>query len=333
MRLPADDLRDIAAGVDTSGLRGKTVVITGGTGFIGRWLVETFCFLNKAHDLRARACVLGRNVDRFCASAPHLADDDAVTMMDAAELPAHFDLVIHGATAPSEELASGGPDLFFETIELSRGILEAAVRAGAQRFLYLSSGAVYGRQPAGLSHVPETFMGAPDVLDRASAYGETKRVGELLCAAYSRQSALTTVSARGFAFIGPHIPLNGKFAAGNFLKHAIEKTPIDVRGDGTPIRSYLHTADLTVWLWTMLLRGNGAYNVGSEDCVSIGQLAAETAKLADVPVTIHGRAEAGKPPDRYVPSTERARTELGLTETIDWRTALRKTFDWYRESA
>src|SRR4051812_36336749 len=152
MRLPADDLRDIAARVDTSGLRGKTVVIAGGTGFIGRWLVETFCFLNKSHDLRARACVLGRNVERFRADAPHLANDDSVSMMEPAELPDRFDLVIHGATAPSEDLANGGPDLFFETIELSRAILEAAVRAGAQRFLYLSSGAVYGRQPAGLSH-------------------------------------------------------------------------------------------------------------------------------------------------------------------------------------
>src|SRR6185369_2592820 len=113
----------------------------------------------------------------------------------------------------------------------------------------------------------------------------------------------------------------------------LDRVPIDVRGDGTPLRSYMYTSELAIWLWTLLLRGNGAYDVGSEHAVSIAELAREAGRFADVPVTIHGRAEPGKEPERYVPCTERARNELGLRETIDWRTALRKTYDWYRESA
>jgi dTDP-glucose 4,6-dehydratase len=224
------------------------------------------------------------------------------------QLPDRFDLVIHGATPPSEELANADRALVLETVALTRRMLEAAERAGAQKFLYLSSGAVYG---------PKT------------PYGETKQLSERLC----EESSIPTVIARAFAFIGPYIPLNGKFAAGNFLKNALEGVPIDVRGDGTPLRSYMYMSDLAIWLWTLLLRGNGVYDVGSEKAVSIAELAQEAGKLAGVPVTIHGRPQPGKPPERYVPSTERARNELELCETIDWRTALRKTFDWYRESA
>jgi len=304
MKLPLADLEDVAARVDASGLRGKTLLITGGTGFIGRWLLETFCFLETG----AHMYVTSRNIDAFRAKAPHLADHPAITMVS--EPPATFDLVIHGATPPSEALANGGPALFFETIEATHRLLEASVGAGAQRFLYLSSGAVYGT---------------------ASAYGETKHVGELLCSMYSKQ--LHTVVARGFAFIGPNIPLSGKFAAGNFLKNALDHTPIEVIGDGTPLRSYLYMSDLAVWLWTLLLRGDGVYDVGSEEEVSIEELALEAAKLSGVPVTIYGRAQPGRAPERYVPSTARARNELGLLATVDWRTALRKTYDWYRESA
>jgi dTDP-glucose 4,6-dehydratase len=304
MKLPLADLEDVAARVDATGLRGKTLLITGGTGFIGRWLLETFCFL----DTGARMYVTSRDIDAFRAKAPHLTGHPAITMVS--EPPASFDLVIHGATPPSEALATGGPSLFFETIEATHRLLDASVRAGAQRFLYLSSGAVYGA---------------------ASAYGETKHVGELLCSMYSKQ--LHTIVARGFAFIGPHIPLSGKFAAGNFLKNALDGTPIEVLGDGTPLRSYLYMSDLAVWLWTLLLRGDGLYDVGSEDEVSIEELAHEAAKLSGVPVTIHGVAQPGRAPERYVPSTARARNELGLQATVDWRTALRKTYDWYRESA
>ncbi len=294
MTLPSGDLEDVAARVETSGLRGKTVVMTGGTGFIGRWMVETFAFLERVHRLDARLFVVSRN-----PKPPMIGWDG---------LPGRFDLVIHGATPSSDELSKGDRALIEETVGLTRTMLEAAERAGAQRFLYLSSGAVY---------LPP------------SPYGETKHRSERLCA----ESPLATVIARAFAFIGPYIPLDGKFAAGNFLKNALEHTPIDVRGDGTPLRSYMYMSDLAIWLWTLLLRGDGVYDTGSEEPVSIAELAREAAKLANVPVTIHGRAEPGKPPERYVPSTERARRELGLRETVDWRTALRKTYDWYRESA
>jgi len=347
MKLPSRDLDEAAARVMRNGgeaLRGRSIFLTGGTGFIGRWVIESFCRLNATHDLRARMAILTRDPERFQASAPHLAADPALTVVNGdlralahgqtSPAPQQCDAVVHGATETSETLARD-PRAFLATIEATRDALEFAVRTGARRFLYLSSGMVYGRQPRTLSHVPEDFAGAPDTLDPESAYGETKRDGELLCASYGKQLGLEAVIARGFAFIGPHLPLDRNFAAGNFLRDALDEAPIAVRGDGTPLRSYLYAADLASWLWTLLLKGTPgrAYNVGSENAVSIAELARETAALVHPPlsVTIAGVPDSGRAPDRYVPSTARARSELALEETVDWRTALRKTYEWHRE--
>jgi dTDP-glucose 4,6-dehydratase len=348
MKLPARDLDEAAARVMRNGgeaLRGRSILLTGGTGFIGRWIIESFCRLNAAHDLRARMAILTRDSERFQASAPHLAADPALMVVNgdlralalgqSSPAPQQCDAVVHGATESSETLARD-PRAFLATIEATRDALDFAVRTRARRFLYLSSGLVYGRQPRDLSHIPEDYAGAPDPLDTDSAYGETKRDGELLCASYAKQFGLEVVIARGFAFIGPHLPLDRNFAAGNFLRDALNGAPIQIRGDGTPLRSYLYAADLAWWLWVLLLKGASgrAYNVGSENALSIAELAREAAGLVHPPltVTIAGVPAPGKAPLRYVPSTARARSELGLEETVDWRTAFGKTYEWHRES-
>src|SRR5947207_12138970 len=103
MKLPLDDLKDVAANVDTSGLRGKTIVITGATGFIGRWLVETFSFLNDAHDLNARMFAVSRHVTQALLPVPHRQECLCYIRWD--QLPDRLDLAIHGATPSSDELA------------------------------------------------------------------------------------------------------------------------------------------------------------------------------------------------------------------------------------
>jgi dTDP-glucose 4,6-dehydratase len=333
MKLPAREVGDVVARVARGGddaLRGSSLVVTGGTGFLGRWIVETFCALNAARELGAQMFVTTRNAARFREEAPHLANDRAIEL---STLPPRCDFVVHGATPSAAELAND-PRLLVDTIAATRDALELAIRCRARRFLYMSSGAMYGPQPPELALLPETFRGAHDALDPSTAYAETKRASELLCAAYAKQHGLEIVVVRGFSFIGPHLPLTDKFAAGNFLASALAGRRIEIRGDGTPVRSYLGTNDFAAWFWAILLRGisGRAYNVGSETPVTIGELAREAAQLADVPqpVTIHGAPPADRPPARYVPSTARAREELGVEETTDWRAALRSTFDWIR---
>jgi dTDP-glucose 4,6-dehydratase len=275
-----------------------------------------------------------RNAAALRESAPTIAADAAVSIVEPREVPERCDFVIHAATDSADNLASQ-PRRFVEAIDLTNAALEFATRAGAKRFLYISSGAVYGKQPPEPPLLEEDFSGAPDLTDSRSAYGESKRAGELLCASYKNAGTHVAI-ARLFSVIGPLIPLGPKFAAGQFLDDALHGRQIEVRGDGTPLRTYLYAADAAVWLWTILLRGeNGrAYNAGSEAQVSILELAREAAALVSpvLPVALRGTPEAARAADRYVPSTQRARRELGLSETIGWRDALKKTFEWYRST-
>jgi nucleoside-diphosphate-sugar epimerase len=173
-------------------------------------------------------------------------------------------------------------------------------------------------------------------LNRASAYAEGKRAAELLCA-LTASSRLSTTIARCFAFVGPYMQLDTHFAIGNFISDALRGGPIQVKGDGSPVRSYLYASDLTVWLWTMLFKGRSgrAYNVGSEDALNIAAVAHEVAAAVpqEIGVRIASAPQSGVPIHRYVPSTARAHQELGLQAETPLREAIRKTHDWFSAKA
>jgi nucleoside-diphosphate-sugar epimerase len=321
-------------------LRGARLFLTGGTGFFGCWLLETLTWANERRSLGASAVVLTRNAAAFHAKAPHLARQASTRFVegDLRTFPfpdGAFTHVIHAGVDASVPATAPDRLRIFDTIAGgTQRTLEFAARSGARRFLYTSSGAVYGRQPASMAHVDEDYTGAPDSTSATAAGAEAKRAAEMLCALHAGDR-LQPLIARCFAFVGPYLPLSAHLAAGNFLRDALAGGPIQVAGDGTPIRSYLYAADLAIWLWTILLRGQPmrAYNVGSEAPVSIAALAQAVAADFSPPIDVRiaGRASSDRPPDRYVPGTARARAELGLSQTIALPDAIRRTTAWHRQ--
>ena len=341
-RLPEQDLDHILN--HTPGLwedlRGQSVFLTGGTGFVGTWLLESLLWANDRLDLGATAVVLTRHPERFRATAPHLAGHPSVRLIGGNvvgfDFPdGRFAFAIHAATErlfePDAERPLGA---FSADIDGTRRVLEFARTHGVRRFLFTSSGAVYGNQPPELTHIPEDYAGAPATNDTGSAYGQAKRVSEFMCAMYGRVYGFDATIARLFAFVGPLLPLDANYAIGNFIRDVLKGGPVRIAGDGTPYRSYLYAADLAIWLWTILLRGKAAYpyNVGSPQHLTVADLA-RTVTGAIAPGTgieIARQSVPGAPPLRYVPRTSRAEHELGLRALVAAEQGIQRTFEWHR---
>jgi len=340
--IAATDRERMLAGVGARwhALRGRRIFVTGGTGFVGTWLLEAFAHANVALGLGARLVALTRDPERFAGRAPHLAHDQAIDLhrgdtrsFSFPEGP--FAFVVHASTAapfvPTRDEPLGVVDA---DLTGTRRVLDFARQAGAERLLFTSSGAAYGPQPAALTHIPETFSGGPYTTDLGAAYGHGKRLSEFACSSYAPLFGFEAVIARLFAFVGAYLPLDANFAVGNFIGDALAGRPIRIAGDGTPRRSYLYGADLAVWLWTMLLAGRAGrvYNVGSPQDLSILELAEAVVEAtgARAGVEVAGTPVPGAPPLRYVPDTALAERELGLRAEISLHDGIRRTFDWHR---
>ncbi len=327
------------AGHDLEPLRKKRLFMTGGTGFFGTWLLEALMWANRHAELDCEVCVLSRDPEKVRSRLPHLFCDSRLSLLRGdvrtfAFPDQTFDSVIHAAAEASARLNEEDPLLMVDTIvQGTRRALDFALKARVDRFLFVSSGAVYGRQPGSVSHVDEDFSGGPDILSPTNAYHEAKRLAELVAAIYAKKHGMAVSMARCFAFVGPHLPLDTHFAIGNFIRDGLLGKEIVVRGDGTPLRSYQYASDLIGWLLAILHRGRTgrAYNVGSDAAVSVAELARLIAAQFAMPpsVNVMRLPVPGATAERYVPSTSRAQSELGVANSIELVAAIRKTIAWH----
>jgi dTDP-glucose 4,6-dehydratase len=319
-------------------LRNKRIFITGGTGFFGCWLLESFLWANKSLGLNASMTALTRNIKSFKRKAPHLAANPSIQFhvgdIRSFDFPdGEYSFVIHASNEAAEYRSSkDAPENVKNAIILSaKHALDFAMHCRAQNFLFTSSGTVYGPQPSDLMHLPETYEGVRDASNFRFAHGEGKFIAETLCADYAEKYGLAVKIARCFSFVGPYMQLNTNYAIGNFIGNVIKSEPVIVKGDGTPYRSYLYAADLTIWLWTILFKGESGrpYNVGSEKEYTIAEIARTVADFLHCPeVCISEKTSRSGPAERYVPSVRRAHDELGLSQSVDLKNAIEKTISW-----
>lgn len=335
---PADlDQTDRIVGPRWNALGGARIFVTGGTGFIGKWLVASAIDADRRHRLGLSLTLLTRHPEIFIKEAPFLAQNPGVTLMrgdvktfDAD--PAGYTHVIHAAT---DAVVGNQPLETFDTCVCgTRRVLDFAARANATKLLLVSSGAVYGRQPPSLEAIPEHFSGGPDTMRTDAAYAEGKRAAEWLATAFSANGSVPVTTARCFAFAGPYLPMDRHFAVGNFLRDAFANRPIVLNGDGTAVRSYLHGCELAGWLWALLIGGrkDTAYNVGGVECVSMRALAGRVLEAvgATSGMEVGESPVPGRLPDRYVPDVSRALEELQLPAPWSIGEILERTVRWLR---
>lgn len=294
----------------------KRIFITGGTGFFGKSLIR-HCRDLKENDI----VILSPEPEKRIKDFPSLGTDKRIEFLRGDvrnfEFPdGDFDYIFHGATTSSKIIPDD--ELLSVVIDGTKHVLEFALRnTHLSNLLYVSSGAVYGNK----YNVPmkEDFSCEP-----VNVYGRSKLEAERLCL----DSGVPCSIARCFAFVGEYLPLNAHFAIGNFIRDCRNDQSIVIKGDGTPIRTYLYSGDLAHWLWTILLHGEPgrAYNVGSDREISIGELAETVRKVAGTSNEIQILLPpSGAPPQRYAPDISRVRRELGLEAETSLEEAIRLT--------
>ena len=309
--------------------RNKTIFITGGTGFFGKAFLR--CWKNKSPKFK-KCFILSRDPRAFLQKHSALIDDLNIEfikgdVLEAAEIKLNdtIDYVLHAATDATVGSSLSQLDIFYQITKGTEEVLKFAANHGCKKLLFTSSGAVYGHQPHYIDKIPESYLGCPDPLDPDSAYGLGKKFAEHICALYSNHYGFECVIARCFAFVGQDLPLDAHFAIGNFIRDAINGSDISINGDGSPARSYMHQSDLAEWLIQILLEGkNGvAYNVGSDDAISIEELAFLVRDLLHPSGDVIIKAnKSSNFRNFYVPDVTLAQSTLGLAVNYNVREAL-----------
>lgn len=337
LEIASADFARLAQHIDSQDFAGKTILVSGATGFFGMWILALFAWMQKTRDVQFRVLAISRNPRNFQARHPWIEGAEWLQwitgdIQDFTFPEATVDCVIHAATDTSAA-AGRSPGLLLNSIVRgTERILACAKTCHAKRILLVSSGGAYGGQAVETPRLLESLRTAPSTMDLGSAYGEGKRVMELLGAIHAHENECDVVIARCFAFVGAGLPLDGHFAIGNFIRDALTQERIVIRGDGKGVRSYLYAADLAVWLMRLLSSGQNReiYNVGSDQEVTIAELARQviTSLAPEKTVVVEGASNTPGAGNRYVPSIDQARERLGLDVWTPLPLAIHNTALW-----
>jgi nucleoside-diphosphate-sugar epimerase len=316
-------------------INNKTIFITGGTGFFGIWFQMSFIFINRKLNLNSNLIVLTRSKKKFLEKNPWINQYDEISFKEGDVTDFDFfdenvDYIIHAATdAKNSQNLEQALTTFNTVVNGTKRVLDFATLKKVNGFLLTSSGAVYGPLPISLDQVSEDYIGGPRTIHPDSIYGEAKRMAEVLCSSYYKFNKIPVKIARCFAFIGPFLPLNAHFAAGNFIQSVLSKKDIIIKGNGTPLRSYMYSSDLMIWLWTILFKGeeNQAYNVGSDESISVFDLAVLISNL-NGESRMKILVQEGLPEQQfnvYVPDISKAKLDLNLALLVSIEDSIYKT--------
>jgi len=310
------------------------LLVIGGSGFFGKSILDSYRRgLLSAWGIDS-IIIVSRNAISLKRYFPELIDESIKLVnsdiSNCSEIP-KADYVIHAAASTDAANYLARPDLEKKNIQAGTYNYCALAKKfhNNSRIVYCSSGAIYGQQPDGIEQLREDFIGGP-----VSLMSPTKR--DYAAAKRDAEQAINTLGSEGnsvsiarcFAFVGEYLPRDQHFAIGNFIEDGLKSRSIEVKARHIVIRSYMHADDLVRWLMTICNFSNTScpiYNVGSDQALTMTQVAEHVAAQFKVDVV--------KPVwdintiDRYVPSINKAKVELGLDISMDITKAIKATVD------
>ena len=298
----------------------STLLVIGGTGFFGKSILDSFKRGALEKWRIERVIAMSRNAESLRKETPQLISSGvelySADITTTSKLPA-ADIVIHAAASTDATRYITCP--LQEQQNIQAGTYNYCKLAktfhSGSKILYVSSGAVYGKQPEGMTHIPEEYEAndLSELPDGKRDYAIAKRDAEKAIINLGQQGLSVSI-ARCFAFAGPWLPRNQHFAIGNFIEDGLQGRPITVKANKSVYRSYMYADDLVEWMMTIAHHARPecpVYNVGSDQPVLMGDLARLVANEFGVDTRIPEITDTDV--DRYIPSIEKAKHELGLT--------------------
>ena len=320
-------------------INGSRILLTGGTGFVGKWMLQTAKIAQANPQSKIELVIPTRQLsaqhvqDAIAIGCPNVSWVEGDFLTNAPDV-GHVDMIIHTATPASAQLNAENPaEMLRINVEAMKSVLKYA--GNNQPLLFTSSGAVYGTQPQTVSHIPAGTIRPNPLAGQLNAYAQGKQIAEQLCREAGNIGQCSPIIARLFAFGGEYLPRDTHFAIGNFIQNALDRQPIAIQGDGRARRSYLYGADMATWLWSALTHGGDQdaepFHIGSEHSVSILELAQTVTKvsgevLSYVPeITVAKAIDPSEPVHQYVPANLRTRQTLQVAEWASLEDIIRRT--------
>lgn len=335
---PTDGLGGVCRTGSGPLLDNGSLLITGGTGFVGRWLLTTLSEMVFEKGISQEVLLVTRHEDLVPTLAKSLTSRlslKAISPLDIRNLNrGEISAVAHLAAYTGIQTLQHGHLTFEADTGILLDISRYLERIGSTpKMLYASSGAVYGRDRRQATPPSEgEHFALPSSLE-SNAYDATKRASESLVGTMSQSGMCQSTIARLFAFVGPLLPIDKHFAIGNFIRDALSGDNVVVTGSGNDYRSWMYAADMArclVELWSLATEEPLIVNVGSSESMTIMDAAQKVARLAGVGVSHQWNGGSSSPPTYYYPDTSRLREILPDENETLLEDGIRRHLDWLK---